>query len=82
MKAGAAKELKELKSLCENILHLLTTTVSIMEEVRLFFTVLKALIQPSCLARVFSWLTFVVVFFMGHENGENKGRPRDDTCKA
>ena len=47
-----------------------------------FSTFLKALIQPSCLARVFSWLTFVVVVFMGHENGENKGRPRDDTCKA
>ena len=43
---------------------------------------LKALIQPSCLARVVSWLAFVVVVFMGHENGEDKGQSGDETCKA
>ena len=43
---------------------------------------LKALIQPSWLACVISWLAFVVVVFMGHENGENNGQQRDDTSKA
>ena len=43
---------------------------------------LKALIQPECLARVASWLAFVVTIFMGHENGDNKGQLRDDASKA
>ena len=43
---------------------------------------LKALIQPECLARVASWLAFVIAIFMGHENGDNKGQLRDDASKA
>ena len=43
---------------------------------------LKALIQPSCLARVISWLTVVLAIFMAHENDDNKGQARDDMCKA
>ena len=27
------------------------------------------------------WRLFVAIF-MDHENGDNKGKPRDDTCKA
>ena len=43
---------------------------------------LKALFHPAFLARVDSWFAFVVAIFMAHENGDNKGKPRDDTCKA
>ena len=43
---------------------------------------LTALIQPAYLARVTSWLAFVVAILMGHENGKNKGQPRDDASKA
>ena len=42
---------------------------------------LKGLFHPACLARVVSWFAFVVAIFMAHENGDNKGKPRDDTCK-
>ena len=44
--------------------------------------VLKALIQPSCLARVISWSTYVLAIFMAHKNDNNKGQPREYTCKA
>ena len=43
---------------------------------------LKALIQPACSAGAISWLAFVVTIFMGHRNGDNKGKPRADTCKV
>ena len=43
---------------------------------------LKALIQPAYLARVASWLAFVVTIFMAHENGDNKDQPRDGASKA
>ena len=43
---------------------------------------LKALIQPAYLARVASWLAFVVAIFMVHENGDNKDQPRDGASKA
>ena len=43
---------------------------------------LKALIQPAYLARVASWLAFVVAIFMVHENGDNNGQPRDGASKA
>ena len=52
------------------------------DEIYLILFHLKALIQPSCLACVISWLAFVVVVFMGHENGENNGQQRDDMSKA
>ena len=42
---------------------------------------LKGPFHPAFLARVVSWLAFVVAIFMGHENGGNKGQPRDDACK-
>ena len=42
---------------------------------------LKGMFHPACLARVVSWIAFVVAIFMGHENGDNKGNSRDDTCK-
>ena len=45
-------------------------------------SLLKALIQPAYLARVASWLAFVVAIFMVHENGDNKGQPRDGASKA
>ena len=38
---------------------------------------LKALIQPSCLARL---LTFVLAIFMAHENDDNKGH--QETTRA
>ena len=40
---------------------------------------LKGVFHPAYLARAVSWFAFVVVIFMGHENCENKGQPRDDT---
>ena len=40
----------------------------------LMHSILKALFHPACLARVVSWLAFVVAIFMGHENGD-KQRP-------
>ena len=43
---------------------------------------LKGLCHPAFLARVISWLAFVFTIFMGHENGDNKGKPKDDTYKA
>ena len=43
---------------------------------------LKVLFHPSCLARAVFWFALVAAIFMGHENGDNKGKPRDDTCKA
>ena len=49
---------------------------------RIGFKSLKALIQPAYLARVTSWLAFVVAIFMVHENGDNKGQPRDGASKA
>ena len=41
---------------------------------------LKALIQPACFVGAISWLAFVVAIYMVHENGENKGHSRCDTC--
>ena len=43
--------------------------------------VLTGLFGPALLARVVSWLAFVVAILMAHENGDNKGQVRDDTCK-
>ena len=42
---------------------------------------LKALFHLAFLARVVSWLAFVVAIFMGHENGDNKGKPGGGTYK-
>ena len=44
-------------------------------------TTFKALIQTAYLALVASWLAFVVIIFMAHENGENKGQQRDTAGK-
>ena len=41
---------------------------------------LNSLFHQAFLARVVSWLAYVAIF-MGHKNGDNKGNPRDDTCK-
>ena len=41
----------------------------------------KGLFHPACLARVVSWLAFVVLIFMEHGNGDDEGQPRNDTCK-
>ena len=43
--------------------------------------IFKGLFHPAFFAQVVSWLAFVVTIFMGHKNGDNKGRPRDDPCK-
>ena len=43
---------------------------------------LKAIVQPVCLAGAISWLALVVAIFMAHENGDNNGQARGDTCKA
>ena len=46
---------------------------------------LKGLFQwlhLACLPRAMSLLTFIVAVFMTCENGDNKGQPRDITCKA
>ena len=37
-----------------------------------FYSVLKGLFHPACLARVVSWFAFVVANFMGHENGDKQ----------
>lgn len=44
-------------------------------------TFLKGLFQPRmhCTCNLF-YLAFIIV--MGHENGDNKGQPRDGTCTA
>ena len=42
--------------------------------VKLITFSLKGLFHPAFLARVVSWLAFVVAIFMGHENGD-KQRP-------
>ena len=42
----------------------------------------KGLFHPACLARTISWFAFVVAIFMSHENGDNKGQLKGDTCKA
>ena len=42
---------------------------------------LKGSFHPAFLARVTSSLAFVVAIFMGHDNGDNKGLPRDDMGK-
>ena len=42
---------------------------------------LTGLFHPACPTCVVSWFAFVVAIFMGHENGDDKGKPRDDTSK-
>ena len=57
---------------------------SVMPKKSKYFNVfkLKALIQPACFADAISWLAFVVAIFMSHENSDDKGQPRGDTCKV
>eukprot|EP00112_Aurelia_sp_Birch-Aquarium-sp1_P007820 Seg1853.12 transcript_id=Seg1853.12/GoldUCD/mRNA.D3Y31 product="hypothetical protein" protein_id=Seg1853.12/GoldUCD/D3Y31 len=45
-------------------------------------TVLKGLFQAACLAQSISWWAFDAATSMAHENSDNKGQPRDGTCKA
>ena len=47
-----------------------------------FEDILKGLFYPACLARAVAGFGFVVTIFMGHENGDNKAKARDDTCRA
>ena len=47
-KPGSASELHGLKSLCENVLHLLTTTVEIMEEVGRRICIIQFVVSFIC----------------------------------
>ena len=44
--------------------------------------VVKIFFHPAFLASAVSFLAFVVAIFMGYENSNNKGRPRDGTFEA
>ena len=63
-------------NLLSNVPHLKNKTLYISK------MLLKALIQLAYLARVTSLLAVVVAIFLGHENGDNKGQPRDGARKA
>ena len=43
---------------------------------------LKGLFHPGCLARVVSLFAFVAAISWSTKMATNKGKPRDDTCKA
>ena len=42
---------------------------------------LKDLFHPASFACAVSWFAFIVAIFMGHGNGDDKGQPKDRTCK-
>ena len=67
---------------CQHILTMCIRSCTCMDTLPLNGGHLKGLFHPASLARVASWFAFVVTIFMAHENGDNKGKPRGDTCKG